>query len=1027
MHRGIRLSLATLILALGITAVACAENRGMLPPLVTVGPLSPALDGRLAEEAWEAATPVLLLRPDGSPSSLVSCKLGYDDIGLVLAWRVTGPTERERRGRDADLSAGDWVEVLLAADENAPVYHFAVSTAGDRYDARDGDTSWDGVWRGLSLVAKDYWQVEMQIPWACLEAAPPVPGELWRLNLRLRRSSAEPSLLQWAGAPEHPAAAVPGLLRISQMPSPVSIPDFKFTDGGIVLYPSVAAGSGLQAELFDGEEVVASARATDTEALTIAAPRPGVFRLRLIGVDATGEPVLHYEMRLERRPPLAVRLLPQPAGSFAIGLHIESTGLERVPDAYSISAPSLDTITLKPGPGPLRPAETVVDLSSCPVGELALTVTALADDVELARQIIPLVLPESPAWLGNNGGQEDLLLRPWVPVTVEGAMIRYAGGLCDFGDGPLPERLTVGSIDVLAAPISVRLSVDGIGQRLKPARVRWREVTDAYAVATVTAQSELAQVRVVARCEFNGLVTLQMRVNPRGDRQLDGVELIIPVATQGPALMMVSGGAGEEVRGAAPQSPWEAPFAPAVWLGDHESGIQWLCASKEGWSVEDAEAVLSLQRGKERTSLVVTMVDQPLAPGASFESRFAVQATPTLPRSSRPELRTAFVSADEAQKCGGVQQWLAMLRDDGVDTVVLADERFQPRPEGLEAPAAAELSALLDAAQELELRVMLTVDVDALPAPPGTVRRAAPASGEGQSSGERAGAQGWRQNMLADYLAAAIARVMDDYVIAGVYLRGLSTPVENVTASREGNGEEDEEAVLPGDFGAAYQMIRRLRNVIHVRRPGGLLILDDSAGLIAPTASLADAVVCAATDATGRLLAPEAFAASCGPAGGLPVHVPLSAEDPELTAGALGLVLLHGVSPQATDGGEGLAAAADVWRLRDDFDVKGAAWVPYWSRPALLSTNDRDVLVSAYVRRREALAALVNCSHDSRIVVMSYDRRALGLSRWLHALDLLGGERITQIGESVRLRLGPLQAALVHLQDREMEAETSDE
>jgi len=272
-----------------------------------------------------------------------------------------------------------------------------------------------------------------------------------------------------------------------------------------------------------------------------------------------------------------------------------------------------------------------------------------------------------------------------------------------------------------------------------------------------------------------------------------------------------------------------------------------------------------------------------------------------------------------------------------------------------------------------------------------------------------------------------VARAIDDYGVDGVHLRGMGAAPACASAMH-GCGWDDADGRHPTwDIAAARELMRRLRSVIRAQVPDGLLTVADEAGAIAPIVSIADAVLCEATDAAGEPLVADAFAAGSGAALGVPSEVVLRGGAPESLLGALSLALLHDLPPCPDDGEFAIDFAQSTWSARDDFAPETAHWWPYWDARSPVGADAPGVLVSAFTRRGEALVGVAN-PRDERIIELTLDRDRLHVGDWLTATNAFAPRMVPQVGEVLRLRMEPGMPALVHVRTRTtMEAERSDE
>ncbi|MBW3629579.1 MAG: carbohydrate binding family 9 domain-containing protein [Gemmatimonadetes bacterium] len=186
--------LALLLLAPGIaeaqTAAAADRPRPQATAFPRSGPV--ALDGRLDEAAWAAATPVgefTQQRPNegAAPTERTEVRFLYDEEAIYIGARMydshgaAGVTSRLTR-RD-EFPNSD----LLRVDFDP--YHgrlhsveFDVNPAGWRGDATDFDRSWDPVWDAATLVDSLGWTAEIRIPFGQLRFSRD-SVQTWGLNL----------------------------------------------------------------------------------------------------------------------------------------------------------------------------------------------------------------------------------------------------------------------------------------------------------------------------------------------------------------------------------------------------------------------------------------------------------------------------------------------------------------------------------------------------------------------------------------------------------------------------------------------------------------------------------------------------------------------------------------------------------------------------------------------------------------------------------------------------------------------------
>jgi hypothetical protein len=210
---------ATLALAgvLGVD-VGLAHVPPRLPAARTAE--SPAIDGRLDDPAWRAATPSGAFTqefPDEGrpPSETTEVRLLFDDDNLYVGVdcpQTSSPIVRRLQRRDGGLSSD---RVTIEIDSRASrvgAFHFSVNADGTLVDgiyANDGglSTEWDAVWEARAATTATGWSVEMRIPLSALRFEPG-STQPWGLEVK-RYIDARQEIDDWAFVPRAAGTYVP--------------------------------------------------------------------------------------------------------------------------------------------------------------------------------------------------------------------------------------------------------------------------------------------------------------------------------------------------------------------------------------------------------------------------------------------------------------------------------------------------------------------------------------------------------------------------------------------------------------------------------------------------------------------------------------------------------------------------------------------------------------------------------------------------------------------------------------------------
>jgi len=275
-----------------------------------------------------------------------------------------------------------------------------------------------------------------------------------------------------------------------------------------------------------------------------------------------------------------------------------------------------------------------------------------------------------------------------------------------------------------------------------------------------------------------------------------------------------------------------------------------------------------------------------------------------------------------------------------------------------------------------------------------------------------------------DFMAAGIAKMMDEYGIDGVYLDGTANPwgcanVHHGCGYRRPDGSIGETYPI---F-ATRQMMKRIYNIVKGRLANGLVNVHQSTCMTIPTLAFAtsywDGEQFGSIERgveVLELLPLEAFRTEfMGHQWGVPAEF-LCYNRPYTYPEAMCFTLLHDVLVRGSLGGS-LEMESALWREMEEFGRHQAEWLPYWSNESVVKVQPSTCKVSLY--NRGALGALLivcNLGEQAAEVAVTLDAAALHLPEGLSARDVLAGERLDWDGRTLRTSLGPLSFRAVRLQ-----------
>jgi hypothetical protein len=192
-------------LLLGAAALPCLAQQERAPqvqPKLAAAARVPSgslrIDGRLEEEAWQAATPLedfVQREPNqGEPATdAMQVRFVYDASALYVGARMAARARADVQAPVSRRDDGHQAEHLLISldtfHDRRTAYTFGVTAAGVRLDyffrsdnEYDIDAAFDPVWEAKTSVDDSGWTAEMRIPFSQLRFND-VAQQVWGLNV----------------------------------------------------------------------------------------------------------------------------------------------------------------------------------------------------------------------------------------------------------------------------------------------------------------------------------------------------------------------------------------------------------------------------------------------------------------------------------------------------------------------------------------------------------------------------------------------------------------------------------------------------------------------------------------------------------------------------------------------------------------------------------------------------------------------------------------------------------------------------
>ncbi len=221
-----------------------------------------------------------------------------------------------------------------------------------------------------------------------------------------------------------------------------------------------------------------------------------------------------------------------------------------------------------------------------------------------------MVNEDKPWWFGSKAGVSQDVPPPWTPLSVEekGNSIEVSpwGRRYTFGPFAFPDQLESRGSSLLAGPMRIVARVDGRVQEWRGQSITLQEQSPSRVVFEQRAVSSLLVLSARTQVEYDGVVRIDWRLEPRRTATLDELIFEIPLKKEharyfchfpmkwgvpdAGALPEEAVAIDEPLLG-LDRKPYGnlVGFQPFIWLGDEERGLAWFSESDKNWYASEVE------------------------------------------------------------------------------------------------------------------------------------------------------------------------------------------------------------------------------------------------------------------------------------------------------------------------------------------------------------------------------------------------------------------------------------------------------
>ena len=630
----------------GVSVTAPEVKRDPVPARFVIPRLknAPVIDGKVDEKEWAGSLLLSGFKENLSRApapNQVRISAGYDDKNLYLGYRVRSgePPKAAFTRRDSSVFREDSIEAVFSSPDEKRYAHIIISALGTIYDS-NGRNAAPGKWNipltSQAVRSETGWSAEMAIP---LEKLPVKlkENEPFKLNFfqndpivgsgpkRIVYSTWSASALPNVAA----SAAATTLFPDAEIsPDKISASLETESDGGLVLH---AVNPGKEQTIYC--EYGTDRARCGTVMLEIPAgisafkvPCFPENELAVVVVrDGKGREIYRnaeiFKYRLENH--LSLKKY------FPLG-YVELACSQEMPDCRIRW--ELDTVSRgefdykKAGRSQMK-----IDVGKLEAGrkyKLAAKILS-ASGSSLGGRTFEIVRPGREPWTDSRLGISDQPLPPFKAISVTGDTLGFLMQRYDFRGRALPAGMKSEDIEILAAPVSLKLNGRDVADDVKrtvtskrPNRVEWQGENDA--------------VRWTGWAEEDGFTWYTVTLKKAPGKKAESLHLDIPVRKEfvrylSPMPFFRSGG-DMDGRYLYDFKPWESlDFKQIVTVRNGERGIELTAEDARDFSRAKKTAWQQLIPQQDRVIVRMNIIDAPVELDRERTYRFGLQTFPAKP------------------------------------------------------------------------------------------------------------------------------------------------------------------------------------------------------------------------------------------------------------------------------------------------------------------------------------------------------------------------------------------------------------
>jgi len=605
-------------------------------------------------------------------------------------------------------------------------------------------------------------------------------------------------------------------------------------------------------------------------------------------------------------------------------------------------------------------------------------------------------------WLNSTMAQQNAVIKPYIPLKVEGNSISLLGRKLTLGQNGFPNQINtyfteeMTSIDttpnhVLAQPFQFNVK-DKAGniEKWKSAQLKIKQTDPGTVTWTSTSSNKDVSLNVSARVEFDGFINYQVKVTALNDANLSDIQMVIPFSKQASEYMMGLNEKGS-IRPDTYEWHWDVAHKnqDGAWIGNVNAGLQFSLRDDKyirplntnfylskplvlpaSWG-NDGKGGININSNANGASVTNYSGERNMKKGEVLYYNFTLMITPFHSINTEQQWDMRFYH--KYSPIDSIKQTGATVINIHHGTAINPYINY---------PFIAwqKMKSYIDSAHHVGLKVKIYNTVRELSNSAYEIQPMRSLGHEIFSPGKGGGYSWLQEHLGGDYIAAWYVPEQKDAAIinSGVnrwhnyYVEGMNWLVNNVGI----------DGIYLDDVAFDRTTMKRVKRVLTQNGHPGIIDLHS-----ANQYNKSDGFNNSANlylehfPYLNRLWFGEYFDYEKNDPNFFLVEVS------GIPYGLMGEMLQGGGNPW-----RGMvygmtnrmpwsdhADPRPIWKAWDEFGIKGSRMIGYWVSHNPIKTNNKDVLATAYVKDKKVMIAIASWAQDDTKFKLSIDWKALGI------------------------------------------------